>query len=68
MSAEPCITFDELRDALASVGDESGGGCEFEPTNPDDPDHHGPEFAQAVWDSVMRDREEVAELIKGIKR
>lgn len=64
---EVCITFDELRDALASVGDESGGGCEFEPTRPDDPDHHGPEFAKAVWDSVLRDREEVAALVRDIK-
>jgi len=53
-----CVDKDILGWALASIGDESGG-CPFEPIHADDPDHHGKEFADALFDALVR---EVAEL------
>ena len=51
------IDRDLLEWALARIGDESGG-CPFEPIRPDDPDHHGPEFADALFAAI---RVEIAE-------
>lgn len=59
------ITYDELKDALASVGDDPGG-CPFEPLHQEDPDHHGKEFADAIWEQVSSDREELAALVRRI--
>lgn len=53
MTRPKAITFDELLDAVRFAGDATpGGACAFDPARPSDPDHHGPEYAEAIWAQV----------------
>ena len=56
------VTIDRevLEWALARIGDEREGGCQFEPLHAGDPDHHGPEFAKALFDALKSELNELA--------
>lgn len=63
---EILIDLDILTWALERVGD-GEGGCEFEPMNQGDPDHHGPEFAKELFDAIKAERAEY-DLLRGANK
>lgn len=55
MSDSKRVTREGLAAALTVAGDDGSKGCRFEPTEPGDIDHHGPEFADAIFDALPAD-------------
>ena len=53
--------------ALEEVGDDPGG-CRFEPMDQQSPDHHGPEFRDAVADAYDHHVKEYADLLDRVAR
>ena len=54
---EVCVDVDLIEWALARIGEETDGGCPY--ASDDGPDHHGPEFAVALFDALVEERREL---------